>query len=215
MTTNDAINGLQDEVSGTWEQAVAAMQEGRFEQAADFYRHIIALLFFLKDRYEETPTAIKVNLANACADLAACLLETCGTNVNEAVHALLESINQGNREPKVMQNLLYCMGAVNAYLRASGTKAPECANKHELCRLHNLGYDLLKTPYPQGTPDRNWEEAIRCLEEAVQLAPDCAPSYHLLGLAYEGAKQDAKALEAWWKVRQLDYDFDFQTRLRI
>ena len=109
-----------------------------------------------------------------------------------------------------MQNLLYCMGMVNACLDGSGTTGPACANYAELRRLHNLGYDLLKTPYPQGSPGRNWSQAIRCLEDAVKLAPDCAPSYHLLGLAYEGAKQDAKALEAWWKVRQLDYNFDFQ-----
>src|SRR5262249_41372620 len=96
---------LQTEIMETWAEANSAIQVGNFQQGAELYRHIIALLLFLKQSCgQEIPTAIKVNLANACADLAACLLETCGTRVNEAVHALLESINYGNREPKIIQN---------------------------------------------------------------------------------------------------------------
>lgn len=145
--------------------------------------------------------AVRANIANAYSDLAACILEICGSSVNSAVHALLSAIEHGNSEDGVRQNILYSMSLVNAVMEARVAKAPPCVRQDALIRWHNQGYDLLKTPYPAGTSGRNWEAAIRGFEEALRVAPGCAVSYHGLGLAYEGAKRESEAINACEKSK--------------
>jgi tetratricopeptide (TPR) repeat protein len=142
-------------------------------------------------------------------------LESCGSNVNSAVHALLSAIEHGNTENRVLQNILYSMSVVNAVMEARVAEAPSCVCRDELIRWHNQGYDLLKTSYPPGRSERNWEGATRSFEEALRIAPDCAASYHGLGLAYEGAKKEIEAINAWRKVKELEPNYNFQQWVRF
>lgn len=206
---------IVDESEQLFSQARAAMINRDFEQASASYGLAIQLFH----RISESPPPgisnrdVQTNLGNAYSDLAACILETCGSKVNPAVHALLSAIQYGNSDEGVLQNLLYSMSLVNAVMESRVAAPPLVHRQDEFIRWHNQGYDLLKSPYPPGTASRNWEGAIRCFEEALQIASDCAASYHGLGLACEGGKREVQAVNAWLKVKQLNPDFNFQQRV--
>jgi len=206
-----------DESEHLFSRGRAAMLEGNFNQAASSYDQAIQLF----ERIGANPPAgvsqlaVRANMANAYCDLAACILETCGSNVNPAVHALLSAVEHGNTGNGVLQNILYSMSLVNAVMEARVAEAPSCVRQDELIRWHNQGYDLLKTPYPAGTSGRKWEGAIRSFEKALRVAPGCAVSYHGLGLAYEGAKRESEAINAWRKVKELEPNYNFQQRVKF
>ena len=206
-----------DESEQLSNRARTAMFAGNYEQAANLYQQAIQL--FLRISADPpagvSQLAVRTNIANAYSDLAACILETCGSNVNSAVHALLSAVEHGNTEDGVRQNILYSMSLVNAVMEARVAKAPSCVHQDALIRWHNQGYDLLKIPYPAGTSGRNWEAAIRSFEEALRVAPSCAVSYHGLGLAYEGARRESEAINAWRKVKELEPNYNFQQRVRF
>lgn len=212
-----SIMNIIDESEQLFSHGRTAMLEGDFKQAVSSYNKAIQLF----ERIGANPPAgvsqlaVRTNMANAYCDLAACILETCGSNVNSAVHALLSAIEHGNTENGVLQNILYSMSVVNAVMEARVAEAPSCVRQDELIRWHNQGYDLLKTPYPPGRSERNWEGATRSFEEALRIAPDCAASYHGLGLAYEGAKKEIEAINAWRKVKELEPNYNFQQRVRF
>ena len=210
---NKSQSNVVERMKQVWQQASTAMQVRDFKRGAELYKQAIELLHGIEGNPPAniSPDFIKQNLANGYCDLASCLLEF--SEVNSAVHALMEAMRYGNTGDEIKQNILYCLSQVNAFME-QGPASMESSggDDKDFIRWHNEGYYLLKTPHPNG---RDWGAAIRCLNEALRIYPDSAPTHHLLGLAYEGSQQDIPAINAWLKVKMLQPTYDFTKRVKF
>lgn len=228
------------DLESLWDLAKSAMTEGRFVDAAELYGQVIELLEGIESSCEPGMRApMKQNLANAHGDRAGCLLRTCGLEVSEAAHEYVQAVSLGSREKVVINNLLWCMAAVNANMKVKVIKLPNDDASREFGKWHNLGYDLLKSPQPQMAGNRDWQRAVQAFrncvefaghlgrnhalwqpllpEYAAETAPRVIPvagSFHSLGLALEGSKAaDIDAIRAWLEALDIQASYDFGVRI--
>ncbi len=206
------------QIEEAWRASSHAMQVQDFPNAVKLYRETIVLLHDFESHLapscpSEMIQDVRLNLANAYCDLAVCLGKICGPKINDCVHAILRALRYGYTESLLPNNLLYCMNVANSFMSATKMRISDTPRNRELSENHNAGYYHLKTPFPPGTPGRNWEDAKRYYERAIEIMPDSATSYHGLGLALEGLKQDLPAIRAWIQVAQLDPNYNFEVRV--
>ena len=164
-----------------------------YEKASLLYKEVIELLHCMES--DAPPDVIleriRANLGNAYCDLSSCLLHTCGIYVNRGAHAVISGIHYGCKDEISDNNLLYCMDMANGFMSARQVILQDSEQNREFALWHNQGYELLKKPDPEGTPGRDWVGAANSYRRAISLRPDSAPSYHGLGLAFEGQKNSA------------------------
>ena len=204
------------EIKETWIRAQETMNRQEFEAAASLYKKALTMLHEVERDpvYEPAKADIRSNLGNGYCDLSVCLLNACGTEINEAAHAITVALLYGCKTGALKSNLLYCMSMANRLMSARMVEAPDIAEREQFVRYHNNGYDLLKTPDPPGTAGRNWEGAVNSYRAALELLPESAGSCHGLGLAYEGLKRDDEAIDAWLRVEVYDPGYAFGCRVK-
>ncbi len=209
--------GILEEIEELYNCASSAMTTGDFGGAIETYKSIISKADEIKNMDSppiDAPT-LNRNLAICYYDLSWCNLKICGNKINESVHALIEAINLGFREQDAFQNLLYCMEIANKFMAARMQTLPNTGANKDFVRMHNIGFDLLKTPDPLGTPNRNWQGAVNGFLSALEINPESAASFHGLGLAYEGLRNnDENAIKAWFQVKNLDPEYNFEYRIK-
>ncbi len=204
-----------DEIVGVLNMGAEAMGNKEFERAIPLYREGINCLHeWVRDALDKGQPAddLMWNMGNAYCDLAGCLVEICGTDISECAHAITSALLCGCTSEALKPNLLWCMRTANLVMQARHMDPPNIDRQADFIRWQRQGYDLLKTPDPPGTGDRNWQGAANSYWEAIKLWPESAASYHGLGLALEGLKRDEEAVEAWKKVKLLDFSYDFNFR---
>jgi len=195
-------------------EAINHFSTGSYEKAIAEYKSAISI--YEKKLNEMLPESlelsmdIKYKLSLAYLDLSMLYGKTKSEPHQKVISLIIKALTYNRNLPDAIQNLLYYIGYVNAFLKA---RRKIENNLQHIAKLYNAAYDLLKTPYPLGTAGRNWEGAINLLKEVERIAPDLPYTHHLLGLAYEGCKMDELAIDEWMNVYVLDPNFDFETRV--
>ena len=158
--------------------------------------------------FQQVNSEISVTYCN----LGFCLSEMNGQYINKQAHAFLVALQYDQYNEYAQNNVLYCLDMANSFYSAKYVNRKRTPQYEEWAKYQNIGYDLLKAPFPPGTSYRNWEGALYSYKRAIQVCPDEASSYHGLGLAYYGLGLNIDAINAWLKVIGLQPDYDFESR---
>lgn len=199
------------------------LDNGEFQRAQALYPEIIAHFRHMLAIAETMPNAEqRAQMTQALAseicicyyNLGFCCSKIAPRDLNKQIYAYLNALQWDPVNEYPRTNLWSCMDTVNKFL--SARTVPALAPSREVtewAKWHNLGYELLKTPYPPGTPDRNWQGAADAYVRALQVLPDRAESWHGLGLSYSGLGAQNDAIEAWLRAFELNPEHNFEFRL--
>lgn len=204
---------MMSETASSLDEASMLASQRKFFEAIDQYKDAIERLHVLEvmGQYSDKTSSdfknvIYQNLFHAYGDLGNCYLDLDSPDFGEAARSFLNALVYGQSDATV-GNLLYCMGQINAFMSATVMSFKKGELDNKFANLHNQGYDLLKT--------NSVAQAAEVLNAATKINPNFAPTYHLLGLVFERMQQDTLAVKSWLKVLELEYDFDFATRIKI
>jgi len=207
------LEQLISEVGPYFNTASMFSSQRRFPEAIDKYKDVIKRLHELEVycQYSDKTQPnlienINQNLYHAYVDIGNCYIDLDQPNFGEASRSFLNSLVYG-REPATIGNLLYCMGQINEFISEKVMTVKQGELTKQFISLHNEGYDLFKSD--------SISEAANILHEAIKINSNFAPTYHLLGLIFEKMQEDDLAVKSWLKVLELEYDFDFETIIKI
>ena len=213
IMASENFENMLGEAASSFNEASMLSRQRRFFEAIDQYKDAIERLHVLEvtgQHSDNTPSNFKdviyQNLFHAYGDLGNCYLDLDSPDFGEAARSFLNALVYSKSDATV-GNLLYCMGQINAFMSATVMSFKKGEFDDKFANLHNQGYDLLKT--------NSVAQAAEVLNAAIKINPNFAPTFHLLGLVFEKMQQDNLAIKSWLKVLELEYDFDFATRIKI
>lgn len=220
---NRLVQNLSDVSQVSHNEAIERMAKSLFAEAIphysraiDFYEQLLAFDKQINNLHETSIRQINMNYSFALMDRGKCKLQVDQRHVNPAVHDFIKALLTNPELSDAAQNILFCMEIINSFFQFRLGQFP--AGKYDANFLHHydIGYDALKTPFPAGTPGRNWEKAVFALQKAISYDSNQSIAYHLLGLAYEGSKMNNEAaITAWLTAYRLDPKLNFEFRSKI
>lgn len=223
------------EIDQLWQQAQAAYERKDFQSAEKLW---IQILGFLEPMLPSNPPeypgeVLQETLAHAFFNRSVGRIETCGANINPAVHDLILATIHGNGYPPARQNILAAISMTRNYMQAKIVKLPDEGQFREIAKWHNEGFRILKTPV-NNSPDRDWNGALICFQNVLQIDQNWVPTLHLVGMTFEGwadklrktditdkrladriAEYETFAINSWIQVKAIDNNFDFEYRMKF
>lgn len=174
---------------------------------------------FNKDKQQILFQQVISEISVTYCNLGVCLHEMNDKLINKQTHAFLIALQYKQDNKYALNNVFICMDYANSFYSAKYINRKRSAQYEEWAKYESTGYDLLKTPFPPGTPYRNWEGAVNSYKKAIRICPQEASSYYGLGLASYGlgvaTNDDDKKYDgivSWLKVIELQPEYDFGSR---
>ena len=161
---------------------------------------------FKKNSQKKFITEIIMEISNSYTNFGNCLLFQYEPKINKPTHAYLTAIQWDNSNHYAKNNILHCMDVVSAHLAAAMVRRKRTPQIEAWARNQNLGYDELK--------HRNLELAYRYYNNAINIFPNEAVSWHGLGLSLCQNKTD-EAIDCWMKVLELEPNYNFELRYTV